>query len=118
MINFDDVAKEKLKEHNPNWPQIPDHPCRTIIIGGSGSGKTNSLFHLINEEPDEQINKRKSTGLKDFNDYKAFTEYSNDMNDIYKNIEKYNPNKKRKTLMIFHNVIADMRSNKKIPIVQ
>ena len=52
MINFHDVTKENLKEHNPNWPQIPDHPCRTIIIGGSGSGKTNSLFHLINEEPD------------------------------------------------------------------
>ena len=40
------------------------------------------------------------------------------MNDIYKNTEKYNPNKKRETLMVFHDAIADMRSNKKIPIVQ
>ena len=48
MINFDDVIKEETKEHNPNWPQISDHPYRILIIGGSGSGKTNSLFNLIN----------------------------------------------------------------------
>ena len=105
MINFDDVTKENIKEHNPNWPQIPDHPYRILIIGGSGSGKTNSLFNLINEEPDIDkiylyakdpyeakyqflINKRESTGLKHFNDSKAFIEYSNDMDDIYKNIEE------------------------------
>ena len=41
MINFDDVTKEKIKENNPNWPKIPDHPYRILIIGGSGSGKTN-----------------------------------------------------------------------------
>ena len=41
MINLADVTKENIKEHNPNWPQIPDHPCRILIIGGSGSGKTN-----------------------------------------------------------------------------
>ena len=52
MINFNDVAKENIKEHNPNWPQIPDHLYRILIIGGSGSGKTNSLFNLINDEPD------------------------------------------------------------------
>ena len=52
MINFDDVTKENIKEYNPNWPQILDHPYKILIIGGSGSGKTNSLFNLINEEPD------------------------------------------------------------------
>ena len=52
MINFDDVTKENIKEHNPNWPQIPDHPYRILIIGGSGSGKTNSLFNLIIDQPD------------------------------------------------------------------
>ena len=55
MINFDGVIKENTKEHNPNWPQILDYPYRILIIGGSGSGKTNSLFNLINKEPD--INK-------------------------------------------------------------
>ena len=41
MTNFDAVTKENKKEHNPNCPQIPDHPHRLLIIGGSGSGKTN-----------------------------------------------------------------------------
>ena len=52
MINFDNVTKENVKEHNRNWPQIPDFPYRILIIGGSGSGKTNSLFNPINQWPD------------------------------------------------------------------
>ena len=52
MINFDDVIKENIKEHNPNWPQIPDHPYGILIIGGSGSGKTNPSFNIINQQPD------------------------------------------------------------------
>ena len=105
------------------------------MIGGSGSGKTNSLFNLINQQPDIDkiylyakdpyeakyqflINKRESTGLKHLNDSKAFIKYSNDMDDIYKNIEEYNPNKKQKILIVFDDLIADMLSNKKInPIV-
>ena len=64
------------------------------------------------------INKRDGTGLEYFNDSKAFIEYSDDMDDIYKNIEEFNPNKKRKTLMVFDEIIADMLSNKKLsPIV-
>ena len=52
-----------------------------------------------------------------FNDSKPFIEYSNDM-DIYKNIEEYNPNKKHKILVVFHDMIPDMLSNKKLnPIV-
>ena len=52
MINFDDVIKEETKEHNPNCQEIPCHLYRILIIGGSGSGKTNSLFSLINHQPD------------------------------------------------------------------
>ena len=104
MINFDDVEKENIKGHNQNWPQIPDHPYRMLIIGGSGSGETNPLFNLINLQADIDkiclyasdpyeakyqflINKRESIGLKHFNDSKAFTEYSNNMLDIYKNMK-------------------------------
>ena len=47
MINFDDVAKENIKEHNPNCPQIPDPLQRILTTGCSGSEKTNSLFNLI-----------------------------------------------------------------------
>ena len=60
------------------------------------------------------INKRESTGLKHFNDSKAFIEYSNDMNDIYKNIEECNRKKKCKILIIFEDMIADMLSNKNL----
>ena len=46
------LQKENIEEHNPNWPKIPDHPYRILIIRGSGSGKTNSLFNLISQQPD------------------------------------------------------------------
>ena len=96
----------------------------------SGSAKTNSLFNIISQQPDIDkgylcakdpyeakyqflINKRESRGLKHLNDSKAFIKYSNDMDDIYKNIEEYNPIKKRKILIAFDDTIADMLSNKK-----
>ena len=52
MINIDDVTKENLKEHNADWPQILDHPYITLIIGGYESGRINSLFNLIRQQPD------------------------------------------------------------------
>ena len=54
------------------------------------------------------INKRKNTGLKHFNDPKAFTEYSNDMQDVYENIDEYNVDKERKILIVSDDMIADM----------
>ena len=50
MINLDSSTNENNKKHNEQWPNIPDHPYRIIIIGGSGSGKTNALINLINEQ--------------------------------------------------------------------
>ena len=52
MINFDDVIKEETKQHNPNWPEMPDCPYRILIIGSSGQEKKNSLFDLINQQTD------------------------------------------------------------------
>ena len=49
MFNFDYVANEDIKEHNPNWSEIP---YLILLIEGSGSGKTNPLLNLINNEPD------------------------------------------------------------------
>ena len=64
------------------------------------------------------INKRESTGLKNINDSKAFIEYLNDIDDIYKNIEEYNPNKKRKILIVFDGIIASISGSKiRDPIV-
>ena len=48
MFNFDYITKGDIKEHNPNWSEIPDHPHRILIAGGPGSGKTNALLNLIN----------------------------------------------------------------------
>ena len=130
MINFDNYANEKT-QHNKKWPYIPDHPYRILIIGGSGSGKTNALLNLINNQSDIDkiylyakdpyepkyqflINKRESTGLKHFGDPNAFIEYSNDMYDVYKNIDEYNSSKKRKVLIVFDDMIADTINNKKL----
>ena len=51
MINFDYYTNENEADHNPSWPYIPDYPYRILIIGGSGSGKTNALLNLIISRP-------------------------------------------------------------------
>ena len=60
------------------------------------------------------INKREGVGIDHFNDPKAFIEYSNDMHDVYKNIDEYNPDKENKILIVFDDMIADMIQNKKL----
>ena len=131
MINFDDYANENKIEHNKNWSYDPDHPYRILIIGGSGSVKTNVLLNLVENQPDIDkiylfakdpyevkyqylINKREGAGINHFKDPKAFTEYSTDMCDVYKNIDEYNPNKENKMLIVFDDMIADMIDNKKL----
>ena len=63
------------------------------------------------------LNKQESTDLKHFNYSKAFIEYSNDLDDIYKNIEEYDRNKKAKISIVFDDMIADMLSNKKLKLI-
>ena len=99
MINLDSIVNDNNKKHNEKWPHIPDHPYRILIIGGSGSGKTNTLLHLINEQKDIDkiyfyakdlseskyeylIRNRENTGIKHLNDSKAFIKCSNKMNDV------------------------------------
>ena len=133
MINFHDYTNENKIEHNSKWPHIPDHPYRILIIGGSGSGKTNALLNLIINQQDidkiylyakDQYEAKyqylinKLERLDHFKDPKASMEFSNDMKDVYKNIENYNPGKKHKILMVFDDMISDMIKNKTLnPVV-
>ena len=141
MINFDNYVNgiafnennevELKTRHNKNWSYIPDHPYRILIIGGSGSRKTNLLLNLIVNQPDVDkihlyaknpyeskyqylINIIEGVGINHVNDPKAFIEYSNDMHDVCKNIDDYNPDKENKILIVFDNMIADKIHNKKL----
>ena len=128
MFNFGYITKEDIIEHNPNWPEIPDHPYRILIIGGSGSGKTNALLNLINHvlNIDNIYLYSKIHTKQNF--------YSKNMKMLEQSIlmiqklllsiqtiwmiKDYDPNKKRKILIVFDDMIADMLSNKKLnPIV-
>ena len=131
MLNLDKFVSKKSNDEN--WP------FRMLIIGPSGSGKTNTLLHLIQNlkktkttpadkiylyakdlsEPKYEflINSRKNAGIKHFNDPTEFIEYSNDMKDVFTNIDDYNKQRKRKVLIIFDDMIADIMSSKKFKAI-
>ena len=105
-----------------------------MIIGGSGSRKTNTLLNLINEqnnidkiylhakdlsEPKYEflIKKRENVEIKHLNDPNAFIECSNTMDDVYENINDYNPIRKRKKLIVFDDMIADIMTNKRFQAI-
>ena len=131
MIIFDNYTNENKTKHNKNWPYIPDHPYRILIIRGSESETKNLLLNLIEDEPDigkiylyakdpyeskyqYLINKREGVGINHFKDAKAFIKYSNDIHDVYKNIDDYNADKENKILIVFDNIIANMIHDKKL----
>ena len=124
----------KTTKNNEKWPYIPDHLYRILIIGGSGSGKTNTLLNLINEQNDIDkiylyardlnepkykilIKKREDAGIKHLNDPNAFIECSNMMDDVYENINDYNPIRKIKKLFIFDDMIPDIITNKRFQAI-
>ena len=101
-----------------------------MIIGGSGTGKTNTLINLINKENDIDkiysyardlsepkyeylIKKREYVGIKHVNNPNAFIECSNAMDDIDENINDYNSSRRRNILIVFDDMIADIMTNKK-----
>ena len=125
---------KKNKEHNEKWPYIPDHPYRILIIGGSASEKRNVSLNLIKEQDDIDkihlhakdlsepknkflIKRREDTGIKRLNDSNAFIRCSNTTDDVYEDIDDYSPNRKRRILIVFDEMIADIMSNKNIQAV-
>ena len=124
MLNLDKIVNNK--DEDEDWP------FTMLIIGLSGSGKTNNLLHLINNlnkttpvdkiclyakdlsKPKYEflINNNKNAGIKHLNNPTEFIEYSNDMDDVFTNIDNYNKQRKRKVLIIFGDMIADIMSSK------
>ena len=131
MLNLDNLVSNKNENKDNNWS------FRMLIIGPSGSSKTNTLLNLIQNlnkttpvdkiylyakdlsEPKYKllINNRKNAGIKHFNAPTAFIEYSNDMDDAFTNIDDYNKKRKRKVLIIFDEMIADIMSSKKFKAI-
>ena len=126
MFNFDYVTNEDIKKHNLKWTEIPDHLHQILgrlwlhknkWITKSNNEPDIDKIHLYAKDPYEVkykllINKRESTGLKYLNNLKPFIEFLNDLDDICKNIEECNPNKKEKISISFDDMIRDMLSNK------
>ena len=114
MFNLDAITNKNNKNGGKNCPY------RMLIIGPSGSGKANALLNLIqkkkNDSPIDKIylyakdlseqkyqlliGRRENAGIKNYNDPTAFVEYSNTMDDVYNNIDDYNPKRKRKILIV------------------
>ena len=123
MANFESITNE----NNRKWPYIPDHPHKLLMIVGSKSGKINALINLINEQNDIGkiylyakdwseheilIKKRENTGINYYNNPNLFIECSSRIDGIYENIDDYNSNRKRKILIAFDDMIADIMTNK------
>ena len=125
MLNLDNIVSNK----NTSSSKDNNLPFRMLITEPSGSGKTNTLHHLINNlhpidkiylyakdihEPKYEylINKREQAGIKNLNDSRAFIEYSDDMNDVVDDINNYNKKRDKKVLIVFDDMIADIEYNK------
>ena len=133
-MNIDNYVHENKAEHNEKWPYIPDERYTVIRIGSSGSRKTNALINLINEENDigkiylfawdlsqpkyeYLIKKRQHAGIKHLNHPNAFIECSNTIDVVYENIKDYNRIRKRKKLIVFDEMIADIMTNKRFQAI-
>ena len=137
MFNVDDSTNENNEKDNLKWPYIPDHPYRILIIGGSGSGKTNALHNLIKEQYDDElidkiylyakdlsepkykffIKRCENAEIKHLNYPKGFIEYLNTIDDVYEQINEENPARKRNILIMFDDVIADIIMMKKFKLL-
>ena len=124
MINLDSITNKNNKKHNEKWQYIPDHPYRIIIIGGSGSEKTNALLNLINRQNDIDniylygkdlgkpkceffIKNRENAGIRHLNDSNAFIECFNDCNS----------SRREKILIVFVDMIANIMTNKEFKAI-
>ena len=131
MFHLDVITNKNNKAEDKKWSYI------MLIIGPSGSGKTNSLVNLIQKQDNDSlidniylyaedlsepkyhflIKKLEDSGIKNSDDPSAFTEYSSTIGDVYNNIHDYNSKRKRKVLIVFDGMIADVMTNKKFQAI-
>ena len=122
MFNLDALTNKNNKD-DKKWPY------RMLIIGPSGSGETNALLNLVLKQIDDSpidkiclyakylsepkyqflIKKCEDAVIKNLNDPSAFIEYSNTVDDVYSNIDDYNPRWKRKILIVFTDIMTNKR---------
>ena len=127
MFNLDAITNKNNKDDDKKWPY------RMLIIGPSGSRKTNALLSLIQKQDNDSlinkmylyardlseleyqflIKKREDAGIKNLDNPSAFIEYSDTMDDVYNNIDDYNLKRIRKSLIAFDDMIADIMTNKR-----
>ena len=127
MFNLDAITNGNNEDHNKKLPYTPDHPYIMLIIGGSGSGKTNALLNLIKEQDNDNpidkiclyakdlnkpkyqflIKKREDAGIKHLHDPEAF------IDDVFNNTNDYNLTRNKKVLISFDDMIADIMINNK-----
>ena len=131
MLDLDKIINKNNEDNDKNWP------FRMLIIEPSGSGKTNTLLHLIQNLNDTNpidkiylyakdlsepkykflIDNREKAGMKNLNGSTAFIEYSNTMDDVFKNIDNHNIKRERRILINFDDMIADIMTDKKFKLI-
>ena len=131
MFNLDAITIKNNKDDDKKCPY------RMLIIGPSGSGKTDALLNLIQKQDNDSlvdkihlyakdlsepkyqflIKKREDAGIKNLDHSTAFIEYSNTVDNVYNNIDDYKLKTKRKNLIVFDDIIADIMTNKKFQAI-
>ena len=131
MFTLDAITNKNNKNYDKKWPY------RMLITLPSGSGKTNELLNLIQKQDNDNlfdkiylytkdlsepkyqflIKKRKDARIKNLDDPSTIIKYSNTINDVYNDIDDYNPRRKRKILIVFDDMIADIMTNKKFQAI-
>ena len=134
MLNLDDITNENNKEHNDKMAIYSRSFVQNFGNWWFWIRKTNALLNLISQQDNIDriylyakelsetkheilIKKRENVGIKHLNDSNAFIECSNTMDDVYENIDDYKPNRQKKILIVFDDMIADIMSNKKFQAI-
>ena len=131
MFNLDAIANKNNKDDDNKWS------CKMLIVGPSRSRKTNAILNLIQKQDNDNvidkiylyandlsepkyqfsIKKREDARIKNLGNPGAFIQYSSTMDDVYNNIDDYNPRRNKKNFIVFDNMVADIMTNKRFQTI-